>query len=111
MPVLAGIFAVLVSWPSQLFAHFLALFGRKFTVATASVLAFLATTTTLIVCLKSILSALVALIVMPSWIATAIAWLIPSNFISITSLIISGRICKTVYHLVQRKIDLITNAT
>jgi hypothetical protein len=104
------IFTFLTSFPAALFANFLALFGRKFTVATAAVLAMIATTVTMVVCLKSILTGVTALLVIPSWIYTAIAWFIPSNFIAVVSAILSGKICKQAYLLVQNKIDLITKA-
>lgn len=86
------------------------MFGRKFTVATASVLAMLATTTAMIFALKSILGVLTAAIIIPSWIASAIAMFIPSNFINVVSMILSGKVCKEAYNLIQVKIDLITKA-
>ena len=107
---MSSLFTLISTFATSLFANFLALFGRKFTVATASVLAFLATTAALIVCLKSILGAVIALITIPSWIYTAIAWFVPSNWVALVSAILSGKICKQAYLLVQHKIDLITKA-
>lgn len=102
---------MLVASAGNIFAYFLAFFGRKYTVATAGVLAFVATTITMIVCMKSILTGVIALIVMPAWIATFIAWLIPSNFIAVVSAILSGKICKAAYNVINTKIDLITKAS
>lgn len=104
-------FAVLIGMAPQLFAYFLSMFGRKYTVATATVLAYIATTVAMIVCLKQILAGVVALIVMPTWIASFIAWFIPSNSISVISAILSGRICKTAYRMVVAKIELVNNAS
>lgn len=105
------IFALILGFIPALFANFLAMFTRKYTVAVASVLAFIATTITFIVCMKSIIGLAVSLIIMPAWIYNAIAWLIPSNFISITSAIISGKICKSAYVVVTEKIKLINSAS
>ena len=106
MPLLAGLFGLLGSAFSNLFVYFLAMFGRKFTVSTASVLAFITATIALIFCMKTILLGVTALIVIPSWIYTFIAWFIPSNFIAVVSSILSGKICKEAYNMMTTKIDL-----
>lgn len=111
MPFLAAILAPLTGMASSLFANFLILFGRKYTVATAAVLAFIATTAAMIVCMKSILGAMVAAIIIPGWVYAFIAWFIPSNAISIISAILSGKICKEAYNMVNTKIDLVTKAS
>lgn len=110
MPFLAAILAPLTGMATNLFAQFVLLFGRKFTVSTAAVLAFLATTLAMLVCMKSILGAMVAAIVIPSWVYAAIAWFIPSNAVGIISAILSGKICKQAYLMANTKIDLITKA-
>lgn len=111
MPLLAGIFKFLTSGFTNLFMYFLAMFGRKFTVSTAAVLAFLAATTAMIFCMKSILLGITSLLVIPGWIYSAIAMFIPSNFIAVVSSILSGKICKEAYHMVNTKIDLVTKST
>lgn len=105
------IFTFFTAFSSQLFAQFLVLFGRKYSVAVASILAFIATTVTFIFCIKQLIITAVALIVMPAWIATSIAWFIPTNFIAVTSAIISGRICKSAYLVITEKIKLVNNAS
>ena len=105
-----AIFSFLVTFPAQLFGLFLALFGRKFAVGTATVLAMMATTVAMLFCMKTIITSAVALIAMPSWLATIIAWFIPSNAIGMLSLIVSGRICKAAYRLTMRKINLVAQA-
>jgi len=111
MPILAGLFGLLGSAFTNLFVYFLAIFGRKFAVSTASVLAFITATIALIFCMKTILFGITAAIVIPAWIYSAIAWFIPSNFISVVSAILSGKICKEAYNMVTTKIDLITKAS
>lgn len=110
MPFLALIWGLISSSVLNLFGYFLVVFGRKFTVATATVLALIATTLSLIYCLKSILAVVVASILIPSWIYTAIAWFIPTNFIACISSILAGKICRNAYNLVVTKIDLIAKA-
>jgi Family of unknown function (DUF5455) len=106
-----AIYGAIIGTTANIFAFFMLMFGRKYTVAIASVLAFVATTVALIVCLKTIILSVVALSVIPSWIATTLAWFIPSNFISVTSSILSGRICRTAYEMSVKKIDLVTKAS
>lgn len=110
MPLLAGLFTLLSTSFTNFFVYFLAMFGRKFTVSTAAVLAFIAATAAMIICMKSILLGVTSLLVIPAWIYTAIAWFIPSNFISVISSILAGKICKEAYNMVNTKIDLITKA-
>ena len=96
---------------SGLFAQFLLLFGRKYSVATASVLAYIAATLAMIVCLKGIILTIIASIVMPEWLITGIAWIIPSNFIQLFSLIMSGRICRAAYDSATIKVSLIASSS
>ncbi len=110
IPWLAMIFTRLGSFIPSMFAYFVTMFGRKFAVTTATVLAMIATTVAFIVCLKSILAGVLGILLIPSWILTAIAWFIPSNFISVVSAILSGRICKEAYRIINVKIDLIAKA-
>ena len=104
------IFALIAGFIPALFANFLAMFARKYTVAIASILAFIATTITFIVCMKAIIGIVVGLIIMPPWIYTAIAWFIHSNFIAVTAAIFSGKICKSAYLVITEKIKLINSA-
>ena len=110
LPWLGLIFQRLTLFSTGIFGFFLTMFGRKFTVITATVLALVATTVTFIVCLKSILTGVVALLAIPTWILTFIGWFIPSNAISVISAILSGRICKEAYRLINVKIDLIAKS-
>ena len=110
MPLLAGLFTFFTSFASNLFVYFLAMFGRKFAVSTATVLAFIAATIAFIFCLKTILLGVTSALVIPAWIYSAIAWFIPSNFIAVVSAILSGKICKEGYNMVTTKIDLIAKS-
>ena len=94
----------------SIFAQFAVIFGRKFTVGTASVLAFIATTIAALACLNSLVQLMLNLIVMPSWLATGLAFFIPSNYLTVFSLVLSGKICKRAYGLAMTKIDLLTKA-
>lgn len=94
-----------------LFGQFLLLFGRKYSVATASVLAYIAATLAMIVCMKGIILSVLAAIVMPEWLLTGIAWIIPSNFVQLFSLIMSGRICRAAYDAATVKVSLIASST
>lgn len=96
---------------SGLFAQFILLFGRKYTVGTASVLAYIATTAAMIFCLKQGLSTLSILLSPPLWLVGVLGWIIPSNFIAITSAIASARICRAAFDMAIAKIKLINGAS
>ncbi len=109
MPFLAFLPAI-GSAITSMFGYFMLMFGRKFSVTTASILAFIATTIAFIVCLKSILAAVIAALVIPSWLLYVIGLFIPSNAISMLSSILSARICRSAYEIIKFKIDLATKA-
>ncbi len=110
MPLLAMFFTSFTTAVGSLFAYFLAIFGRKYAVATATVLAFIATTLTFIVCLKQILAVVIGTLIMPSWLVYFIGLFVPSNAISVFSAILSGRICAAAYEIMKFKIDLISKS-
>lgn len=104
------IFSILRNFFPAIYAEFLKLFLRKYTVYTATVLAFVAATAAFIVCIKQIILTVVALIVMPAWVVKAFLFFIPSNFIAVTAGIFSGKLCKSVYMIVDNKLKLANNA-
>jgi len=111
MPFLALIWGAISTFAGTLFAQFLLIFGRKFTVGTASILAFVAATLAFILCIKTIILAVVAVIVMPAWISTAIAWFVPSNFVAVISQILAAKVCREAYDITVTKISLMNQAS
>lgn len=106
-----AIFAALLAVIPNLFAYFLTFFGRKYTVATATVLAYIATTVAMIVCINNLIQSIVVLIVIPPWISTAIAWFMPSNAVGILSAILASNVCHSSYRIVIGKIKLVNSAS
>lgn len=96
---------------TNLFAQFVLLFGRKYGVALASTLAFVAATITMIICLKGLILTVIAGLTLPAWILTSLAWIVPSNFIALWSTIMSGRICRAAYDAATYKIGLIAKSS
>lgn len=96
---------------SQLFAQFLLLFGRKYTVAIASTLAFIAATLTMIFFLKTLIVTIIATASAPVWFIQFLAWIIPTNWIALFSTIMSGRICRAAYDSALYKIALVNQAS
>ena len=100
------IFGFFVSFASSLFAYCLALFGRKFTVATAAVLAYTTVFIVFIGCMNEGIILIKNLINIPPWLAYGLGVFIPSNFNSISSAIVSSHICSIAYDAVKDKIQL-----
>jgi len=107
---MGAIFSVIAGMSSAIFGQFLLLFGRKYTVATATVLAYMATTLAMLACLRSIIQGVINLIVVPAWLSM-LAWFIPSNAIGIISAILSARICHAAYLVATDKIKLISQSS
>ena len=110
MPILFGIFTFLGTFVSSLFTQLLILFGRKYTIGVATILAYLSITFVFIACIKTLVAAVLAAMVIPSWVYTPIAVFIPSNFISCVSAIISGEICTKAYRMTLTKIQMMNSA-
>ena len=111
MPILAGIFTFLGTFVSSLFTQLLLVFGRKYTVGVATILAYLSFTFVFIACIKTIVAALLAALTIPAWIYTAIAVFVPSNFISCIAAIVSGEICTKAYRMTLTKIKMMNSAS
>jgi len=110
MPLLLGIFTAITTFVGSLFAQMLLIFGRKFTVGTATVLAYVATTLAFVICINELFSVVMAAVAIPAWILTAISWFIPSNFLSVIASITSGRVCRLAYQVTVKKISLMNSA-
>lgn len=108
MKFLIGVFGGMFS---QLFAQFVLLFGRKYGVAVASTLAFTAATLAMIVCLKGLILTVLAGIAAPTWFLSFLAWIIPTNWITLFSTIMSGRACRAAYDGAVFKIALISQSS
>jgi hypothetical protein len=85
--------------------------SRKFAVGTASVLAYVGATLAFVICLKSILLAIVTLISIPSWLIYAIGLFIPSNAIGVISQILAANICRQAYLITVAKIQMMNHAS
>ena len=110
MPILFGIFGFLGTFVSSLFTQLLLVFGRKYTVGIASILAYIAITFVFIACIKTAVVFLIAAISVPAWIYTALAWFIPSNLVSCIAAVTSGEICTKAYRMSITKIKMMNTA-
>lgn len=81
--------------------------SRKAVVAFSVISAFVAVTAAFLVCMKIIITGLVALIVMPAWVASWLGMFIPSNYAGMISLIMSAKTCKAAYNLAVEKVRMI----
>lgn len=99
----------IISGFGALFASLLAMFGRKATVAVASVTAILAVTAAFIVCVNSIFG-FVAGLMPPGWIANFIGMFIPVDFGLCTGSILSAYTCRAAYDLAMLKIKIMNSA-
>lgn len=100
LTLIAGFIATAVSF-------FIAILSRKAIIVLAVITAFMALVVAFLACMKIIIGGIVALIVMPAWLATAIGFFVPSNYAGVLSLIMSAKTCKAAYNLAKEKIALI----
>lgn len=104
------IFGLLTTLISTTGVTTLVLLGRKFTVATSAIVAYLAATTLMVICLKGLATSALTNLQIPERLYTPLSWVIPSNFISITSLIITALACRGAYDFATKKIELVSAA-
>jgi hypothetical protein len=103
--------AVLTSGIPAIIAAILAFVGRKFGTAAGTIAAFVIMTTAFIACINLILNTLIALMLMPGWVATAIGLFVPYQFSACIAAAVSGRICRAAYDLAMLKAQAINNAS
>ncbi|HVL77379.1 MAG TPA: DUF5455 family protein [Noviherbaspirillum sp.] len=89
----------------------IAFLGRKAGVAAASIASFVIITMGLILCLNAILQALLAMLVIPAWLANSIGLFIPINWSACLAAIVSSKICRAAYEMAKFKIVAINNAS
>jgi len=80
---------------------------RKAVVVFSVITAFVAVTAAFLVCIKIIVTGLIALLVMPVWIQSWVGMFIPSNYAGVISLIMSAKTCKAAYNLAVEKVKMI----
>jgi len=93
-----------------LFAAFFAFYSRKYTTAIAGLFALGAMLLIFISCINLILNTVINLIVLPSWLLTAIGMFIPGNFAMVLAAVVSGKICRAAYAFGVKKTDLVVKA-
>jgi len=102
--------AVLVGGIPAIIAAFLAFLTRKVGVAGATIASFILLTTAMIACINSILQSVLAILVMPPWIATGVGMFMPGIFTTCLAAIISAKTCRVAYNIAMWKIQAINNA-
>lgn len=81
--------------------------SRKAIIVFSVITAFVAVTVAFVACMKIIIGGLVAMIVMPAWLASWLGMFIPSNYVGVISLIMSAKTCKAAYNIAVEKIKMV----
>jgi len=102
--------AFLFTTMPALFTAFFAIYARKYTTVVAALLASAAMLVIFISCINVILQSVLALLVIPAWLLTAIGMFIPANFGVVMAAMVSGRICRAAYDYGNRKVGIIALA-
>lgn len=90
---------------------FTAFLGRKVATVGASLTAFVFLTAAMIICLKALFSAVIAVLVIPAWLLTPIGLFMPSLFVTFLAILSSGIACRTAYDYAIQKIKLVNSAS
>jgi hypothetical protein len=101
---------VLVTGIPAVISAILAFIARKLGTAAGSIAAFVIITTGMILCLNAILQTVLAMMVVPSWLANSVGLFIPVDFAACLSAIVSSKICRAAYEMAKFKITAINNA-
>lgn len=103
--------AVFFSWLAPAITGWaIAFFGRKLLVATASIVLFVSITAVFIITIKSVISSVLALAVLPSWVSLGVGMFVPDNFAFVFGAILSAQVSRFVYDKAVEKIHLINGA-
>jgi hypothetical protein len=84
--------------------------ARKLGTATATIAAFVLLTAALVASINAIVTTLMALAVVPSWISYSLGLFVPADFGAVLSAIVSARICRVAYDLSMLKVKAINDA-
>jgi hypothetical protein len=102
---------VLTSGIPAIIAAVLTFITRKVGVAAGSIASFVIITAGLILCINAILQSVIAMIVIPAWIANSIGLFIPIDFAACLAAIVSSKICRAAYDMAKFKIVAINSAS
>ncbi len=100
LTLVGGVFGSIAAW-------FTATLSRKAVVAFSVVTAFVSVTAAFLVCMKILITGLIALVAMPVWLESWIGVFIPSNYAGILSMIMSAKTCRAAYDLAVEKVRMI----
>ena len=89
----------------------LGFFSRKVIMVGTSLAAYVFITAALITCMNYIITNLLALAVLPSWVSLAVGMFLPWSFTTTLSAIIGAHSCRWAYDKAVEKIHLINGAT
>lgn len=108
MPIVAwllnSLLPVLTAWVVSFFT-------RKIMVVGITISSFLMLTAAFLVCIKKMVTIVLALAVMPAWITSAVGMFLPYNLAIILANILSAQSCRWAYDKAIDKIKMINGAT
>lgn len=94
-----------------LIAGMIAWFGRKFSVAAATILTMVLLTAAMIACINAILGSILAVLSLPAWVSNSIGMFIPADFGAVLGAIVSAKICRAAYDLAMDKARALNSAS
>lgn len=100
LTLLGGIGTGLMAWLASSIT-------RKAVVVFSVIVAFVAVVAAFLACMKILVAAITAMLVMPVWLESWVGMFIPSNYAGVISLIFSAKTCRAAYELAKEKIKLI----
>lgn len=101
---LSWVAPALTAWAVQFFT-------RKMVVVSAVLSTFVFLTAALIVCIKQIFLAVMALAVIPAWLLAALGMFVPSNFAAVLSAIVASKSCRWAYDKATEKLRLVASSS
>lgn len=104
LTLVAGLFTTIAGYAA-------ASLSRKAIVVFSVITAFAAVTAAFLVCMKILITGLIAFVAMPTWIASWLGMFIPSNYAGVISLIMSAKTCRAAYDLAVEKVKMIGQST
>lgn len=101
---IAWLMPTVTAWAVQFFT-------KKIALAVSVIAAYGLLLAAFIVCIKSAITTVLSLAIMPTWIASGIGMFLPFNFVAVFSHILSAKSCRYAFDVAREKIKLLNNAS
>jgi len=105
------ILAFLASFVTTVMSWALNFFSKKARIVATTLAGYILIVAAFILCIKQAVTFVLALAILPSWIATGIGMFLPYNFATVLASILGARSCRYAYDIAVSKLKMVNSGT